>query len=103
MKDNKLIIRALILSAILTIAVIVFLTIFGELNAEFKAWLTKAFFHHWIAKSIISVLGFLVSVPIFYVLKPKKISITTLIWMLVAVANLSFGTLLAFFFLETYF
>ena len=103
MGDKKPILRAIILSAILTIAVIVFLTIFGELNAEFKTWLSGTFFHHWIGKSIISVLVFLVSMPIFYVLRLKKISTVFLIWILAAVANLSFGILLAFFFLETYF
>lgn len=100
MKDKKSILQALILSSILTLAVIVFLTIFGELSPVFKAWLTKIFSHHWIAKSIISLLAFLVTIPIFYVLSLKKISTATLIWLLVAVANLSFGILLAFFFFE---
>jgi len=103
MEDKKPILSAIIVSAILTIAAIVFLTIFGELNPVFKAWLTKTFSHHWIGKSIISVLVFLVSSPVFYVLRLKKISIPALIWLLVAVANLSFGILLAFFFVETYF
>ena len=102
MQDKQSILSAIIVSAILTISVIVFLTIFGELNPVFKAWLTKTFSHHWIGKSAISILVFLIFVPVFYVLRLNKISIIFLIWLLVAVANLSFGALLAFFFLETY-
>jgi len=102
MQDKKSILSAIIVSAIVTLAAIVLLTIFGELSAEFKTWLARSFSHHWIGKSIISVLIFLVSIPIFYVLKLKKISIPVLIWILVTVSNLSFGILLAFFSFETY-
>ena len=103
MRDKQSILSAIIISAILTIVVIVILTVCGELDAGFKGWLTQTFSHHWIGKSIISVLVFLVSVPVFYVLRLKKISIVFLIWLLVAVANLSFGVLLVFFFFEAYF
>ena len=102
MKDKQSILSAIIVSAILTISVIVFLTIFGELNPVFKAWLTNTFSHHWIGKSAISILVFLIFIPVFYVLRLKKIRTSVLVWILVAVANLSFGALLAFFFLETY-
>ena len=103
MENKQSILSAIIVSAILTIVVIVLLTVCGELDAGFKGWLTKTFSHHWIGKSIISTLVFLVSVPVFYVLNLKKISTIFLIRLLVAVANLSFGILLAFFFFETYF
>ena len=103
MGDKKLILSAIILSAILTLVVIVMLTVCGELDAGFKGWLTQTFSHHWIAKSVISILVFLVSIPIFYLLRPKKFSTVSLIWLLIAVANISFGILLAFFFVETYF
>lgn len=104
MENNKPILQAVILSTILTIVTIVFLTVFGELNPGFKAWLANAFSHHWIGKSVISVLVFLVLTTFFNVLKLPKISTVFLIWLLVVVANLSFGILLAFFFLfETYF
>ena len=103
MRDKQSILSAIIISAILTIVVIVLLTVCGELDAGFKGWLTQTFSHHWIGKSIISTLVFLVSMPIFYVLRLKKISTIFLIWLLVAVANLSFGVLLAFFFFETFF
>ena len=102
MQDKQSILSAIILSAILTIVVIVLLTVCGELDAGFKGWLTKTFSHHWIGKSIISTLVFLVSVPVFYVFRLKKISTIFLIWLLIAVANLSFGALLAFFFFETF-
>ena len=103
MRDKQSILSAIIISAILTIVVIVLLTVCGELDAGFKGWLTQTFSHHWIGKSIISTLVFLVSMPIFYVLRLKKISTVFLIWILAAVANLSFGVLFTFFFLETYF
>ena len=103
MGSKKSVPSSVILSAILTIVVIVLLTVCGELDAGFKGWLTQTFSHHWIGKSIISVLVFLVSMPVFYILRLKKISTIFLIWLLVAVANLSFGVLLAFFFIESYF
>jgi len=103
MGNKKSVLSSIILSVILTIVVIVLLTVCGELDAGFKSWLTQTFSHHWIGKSIISVLFFLVSVPVFYVLNLKKISTLSLIWLLVAIANLSFGVLLVFFFFETYF
>ena len=103
MEDKKPILSAIIVSAILTIAAIVFLTVFGELNPAFKTWLTNTFSHHWIGKSIISVLVFLAFTPIFYLFRLKQISIAVLVWILVAVANLSFGLLLAFFLFETFF
>ena len=103
MQDKQPILSAIIVSAILTIVIIVLLTVCGELDAGFKGWLTQTFSHHWIGKSIISVLVFLVSMPVFYILRLKKISTIFLIWLLVAVANLSFGVLLAFFFIESYF
>ena len=55
MQDKQSILSAIIVSAILTIAAIVFLTIFGELNPVFKAWLTNTFSHHWIGKGILSL------------------------------------------------
>src|SRR3990167_9816056 len=101
MQDKQSVLSAIILSSILTVVVIVLLTVCGELDAGFKGWLTRTFSHHWIAKSVISILIFLVSIPIFYLLRPKKFSIVSLICLLIAVANISFGILLAFFFVET--
>jgi|SRR3989344_2287846 len=103
MVEKKPILSPIILSAILTIVAIVLLTVCGELDAGFKGWFTQTFSHHWIGKSIISTLVFLLSVPVFYVLNLKKISSVSLVWLLVAVTNLSFGVLLAFFFIESLF
>ena len=100
MGDKKSILSAIIISSILALADIVFLTIFGELNQGFKSWLTGTFSHHWIGKSVISVIVFMVSVPIFYILRLRNVNTTVIIWLLVAVVNLSFGILLAFFLFE---
>ena len=103
MEKKNIFVKAVVLSSTLTLTAIVFLTIFAELNPSVKNWLAGNFSHHWIGKSAISILVFLVFIPVFYVLKLEKISTVSLIWLLVVVANLSFGILLAFFFFETYF
>ncbi|PIT96697.1 hypothetical protein COT82_01790 [Candidatus Campbellbacteria bacterium CG10_big_fil_rev_8_21_14_0_10_35_52] len=56
-KKNKLI-NSFAISAILAIVFIVFAVIFGELYKPFKNWLAGAFNHHWIGKSVISIMIF---------------------------------------------
>ena len=50
--------KALSISAILTFIFIIFLTIYSELNESFKNMLTNIFSHHWIGKSVLSLIFF---------------------------------------------
>ncbi len=50
--------RVLSISAISTFILIVFLTIYSELNEAFKNMLASIFGHHWIAKSVLSLIFF---------------------------------------------
>ena len=55
MKTNM---RALYFSTVLTMILIVFLTIYSELNEVFKNFLKTLSGHHWVSKGIISLLFF---------------------------------------------
>lgn len=48
------------LSASLTIASITALIIWAELHSPLKAWLASTFIHHWLGKSVLAVVFFLV-------------------------------------------
>ncbi len=50
--------RALSISTILTFILIVFLTIYSELNENFKNMLAGIFGHHWVTKGIFSLIFF---------------------------------------------
>ena len=52
-------------STIITIAVVVGLTIGAELSAPFKAWLATFTGHHWVTKSWISIIAFVLFFVIF--------------------------------------
>jgi len=54
-------------SAVASIVVTVFLTIFSEFSAPFKNWLTGFTGHHWITKSWISLIVFVLMYAIFSV------------------------------------
>ena len=59
-------------STTITIAIVVGLTIGAELSASFKAWLATFTGHHWVTKSWISIIVF---VLFFVILKFVKKSI----------------------------
>ena len=50
--------KASSISAILTFILIVFLTIYSELNESFKNMLASIFGHHWIGKCVLSFVFF---------------------------------------------
>ncbi len=52
-------VKSMSISCILTIALITFMTIYGEVNLSFKSFLGDLFFHHWIAKGVISFIFFI--------------------------------------------
>lgn len=54
-------------SAVASIVVTIFLTIFSELSAPFKSWLAGFTGHHWVTKSWISLIVFVLMYAIFSV------------------------------------
>ena len=56
----KLNIKSLNYSTILTICLIVVLTILGELSESFKTFLTSVTGHHWVTKSVFSLIFFVI-------------------------------------------
>ncbi len=53
-------IKAMSYSTMLTVILIVFMTIYAELNTKFKDFLKVMSGHHWISKSITSLIFFVV-------------------------------------------
>ena len=51
-------IKAMSCSTIFTVVLIVFMTIYAELNTNFKDFLKAMSGHHWVSKSIISLIFF---------------------------------------------
>lgn len=65
-----------------TILVTFIITIVSEVNAGFMAFLKVTFGHHWIGKSVLSVVVFLVLFGILHLIKPK-ISLVVSTWILI--------------------
>ena len=67
---QKLIISSAI-AAIITIAFVAIITIWGELSVPLKDWLKNFSGHHWVSKSIFSALLYIVATKILYLLPIK--------------------------------
>jgi predicted Co/Zn/Cd cation transporter (cation efflux family) len=105
MKDKKLkLINSFIISAIVVIVFITSITIFSELNKEFKKWLKEAFTHHWIGKGILSsflfvFLGFIVY---FLPLRLNEKGVNKRLRFLIYITAISVLTVIMFFIYETF-
>jgi len=64
------------IAAILAIITIMVVTIWGELSPPFKAWLAGFTGHHWLSKSVLSLIVYFVGLAVFYLL-PKNIGPNT--------------------------
>lgn len=84
-----------------TIAVTFLITVVSEVNAGFTAFLKANFTHHWIGKSILSIVVFAVLFVVFYSLKPK-ISLVLSTWLLIISGAVFSFLLFVFFVLETF-
>lgn len=62
-------IKAMSISTVLTIILIVIMTIASELSKPFKDFLAGLFSHHWVAKSIIAIIFFIV---VYFILSKTK-------------------------------
>lgn len=56
----------------LTIAFVVIITVWADLSAPLKTWLTNLSGHHWTSKSVLSVLLYVLAMPCFYALPYKN-------------------------------
>jgi hypothetical protein len=88
------------LAASAAVISIVAMTIAGELNLAFKNSLAATFSHHWIGKSVVSIIVFAASLVLFYFIKPK-IHLPSAIWILTILISISSFILFLFFLLET--
>ena len=59
-------------AAILSILFVVIITIWAELSAPLKNWLTNFSGHHWTSKSILSILIYIIATVLIYLLPQKK-------------------------------
>jgi len=64
-------------SAAITIAVVTAVTVGAELSAPFKAWLTGFTGHHWVTKSWLSLIVFILSYGIFRITNKSATDIET--------------------------
>ena len=71
MNKQKLIISSAY-GAIIAIIFVVVITIWAELSAPLKDWLKSVSGHHWMTKSIFSVLVYIIFTKIFYFLPIKN-------------------------------
>jgi len=102
MGNKENIVRSTLISAGVAIAIIVVLTIGGELNPPLKNWLASTFIHNWIGKGVVSSAAFLLSILVFSFFKLRFLSLTVLLWFLVLIANASAAVLVLFFLAETF-
>ncbi len=80
------IIYSFVLSAIVSVVFIVFITIAGEEYKPIKKWLANVFTHHWIGKSMVAVILF-VFIAIagnILPLQPKNKCVISILWILFA-------------------
>lgn len=86
-------------ASILTIVFVVVITIWAELAAPLKDWLKNFSGHHWVSKSIFSLLVYIIFTKIFYFTlnEPSENKIRQLlIWLLITTA-IGVVTLTAFY------
>ncbi len=99
MKPNEM--RALAHAGMAAAVFVVLSTIASELSPPFKAFLVSIFSHHWIAKSVLSIVVFAIA---YYWQKDRvssaKVDLLALAWRVAAVAVLSGAVIFVFFLWE---
>ena len=91
--------KALTRAAAVTIAWIAFATIFSELSASFKQLLTSIGGHHWIGKSLLSIVFFGLLYLVFSKFADDDLSLKDT-WWLIATVVLSGLAILIFYVLH---
>ena len=88
--------RALIRAASVTIAWIAFATIFSEISSSFKSLLSLIGGHHWIGKSVLSPVFFVLLLLVFSKYSDDEFSLKD-IWWLIGTVVLSGLAILIFY------
>lgn len=102
-KYQERIITSVTAGSIVAVFSIIVMTVFAEVNPAFKKWLAVNFTHHWIGKSVMSVVVFLVTTIIFTIVgKPFTNKLVLLLWILIIIASLGVILLLTFFFWHSF-
>ena len=99
--NKEVLAKSAILSSTITIFVIFLMTVVSDKNPVFKAWLTSMFSHHWLGKSILSIVIFSILLLLLYVIKPK-ISLIMSVWALIVSGSLFTFLTFMFFVLEKF-
>ena len=95
-------IKALSISSIVSIGIITLFTIIGEFSAPFKNGLAAMTGHHWVTKSIIGMVVFVIlSIILGYTIKPDNENSAKYIWSTFGVALGSSVVLFLFFTIHT--
>lgn len=88
--------KALVRAAAVTIALIAATTIGSELSASFKQLLSSISGHHWVGKSVLSLVVFGVLYPVFAKVSRDTFSIKDT-WLLIASVVVSGKAILIFY------
>lgn len=105
--SRQKLVRGIIWGAVFSIVATTALTIGGELYSPLKNWLTMTFSHHWLGKSILSIVVFVAVVLIASVVSKSEEDenqdddkFTRLIWTLFVVATTATFGLVGFYLYE---
>jgi hypothetical protein len=91
-------IKALSISSIISIGIVTLITLIGEFSAPFKNGLAALTSHHWVTKSIIGMIVFVIlSIILGYMIKPDNENSAKYIWSTFGVALGSAVVLFLFF------
>lgn len=100
-KAGERIITSAVAGSIVAVFSIIVMTVFADVNPAFKKWLAVNFTHHWIGKSVLSIVVFLVAFVVFWVInRVFNNRLVLLLWVLTIIASLGALLLLAFFSLK---
>lgn len=89
-------------SASLAIIVVTFMTLYAELSPSFKSWLAEFTGHHWVTKSLITVLAYILFFVVFRFMKKivNESNTKMSVFILLICSILGFVTILGFYVYE---
>lgn len=95
------IIEAFSISAMASVALVTWLTVYGELYSPLKNWLKATFYHHWLGKGILAVLVFVLLGVLLSRITKGDVRITErLLALLSLIMFLGFFTIFGFYYYE---
>lgn len=87
----------LVYSTLITSILIVFLTIYSEINESFKNYISSFTSHHWISKSILTITSYILFYLIFSIFAKDKNIKSKSVYLVIIFAILSYVAILVFF------